>query len=297
MSRATLNRNEVTASLPAFLLKSAQFSTPEGNFTRKVTMVRYVVESANGRIKNKFGFLQEVVPLPYMSILGDIVKIACAIVNKFGKPLFTQSEKHELILRKVEERLDLNNSLADRVNSEGSELKKNKGFLKVGEEKLDDFPKLTEQDLFEITLGPFQIHCADAYNINHLERNPKYELQILRDEPGIVRANLQSRFKRYRSHQLWIEFCPEQNGVEAIRGYYCECEVGRRTLGTCSHVTAVLKYLGKDRHEPPQQTRVPFHHHMLDAAEHSVGDFENIIDEVIASHSQIQEASTQANTQ
>ena len=37
---------------------------------------------------------------------------------------------------------------------------------------------------------------------------------------------------------------------EHIEGWYCTCQSGARTLGTCAHVAAVLWYMGFARHQP-----------------------------------------------
>ncbi len=35
-----------------------------------------------------------------------------------------------------------------------------------------------------------------------------------------------------------------------IKGLYCSCKVGERTLGCCSHLASVVRYLAYDRHQP-----------------------------------------------
>ena len=46
--------------------------------------------------------------------------------------------------------------------------------------------------------------------------------------------------KRY---QLWIKY-----DIDHIIAYYCKCRAGARTVGTCSHVAAVIWYLGTAVH-------------------------------------------------
>lgn len=62
-------------------------------------------------------------------------------------------------------------------------------------------------------------------------------------------------------------------GFEAISGYYCSCKVGERTLGCCSHVTSVVRYLGHDRHlSPKPKCRIT---NPWDAIDCNDGDFDS----------------------
>ena len=61
--------------MPAFLSKAEkQFSTNEANQTRFITKIRWVVESANGRIKT-WGFFYRVLPNSMIPIAGDLSSI------------------------------------------------------------------------------------------------------------------------------------------------------------------------------------------------------------------------------
>lgn len=118
--------------------------------------------------------------------------------------------------------------------------------------ELHDFPVLTIDFLKELTEGIFQIELAPAYIQDTLQREDSDELQleVLRDinrlpEPGFLRARIWSRYRNRTKYQLWISYIPhaDVNNVP-IRGYYCTCKTGARTLGTCVHITSVLWYLG-----------------------------------------------------
>lgn len=106
----------IKSSMPLFLKKGQKaFSCEEANLSRKVTMVRWPVEAINGKVKNKFDFLDNVIPNSYLPTIKDIVRISCAILNKFGKPLLVESEKHQKLLEQVEARIDMANLLQDKV--------------------------------------------------------------------------------------------------------------------------------------------------------------------------------------
>lgn len=47
-----------------------------------------------------------------------------------------------------------------------------------------------------------------------------------------------------------MKYDAEGEGYNAIKGLYCSCKVGERSLGCCSHLTSVVRYVGYDRHQP-----------------------------------------------
>jgi hypothetical protein len=64
------------------VFRQKQYTTEEANKSRLITKVRWVVESANGRIK-QWRFLDKVVPNKLVKYIGDFFKIVCAILNCF----------------------------------------------------------------------------------------------------------------------------------------------------------------------------------------------------------------------
>lgn len=111
--------------------------------------------------------------------------------------------------------------------------------------------------LKELTAGIYQIELAPSYVQDKLQReeNDEFQVELLRDEnrlpePGFLRVRIYSRFRNRTRYQLWVSYLP--NGLvnnQPIRGYYCTCKTGARTLGTCVHITSVLWYLGFARHQ------------------------------------------------
>ena len=143
-------------------------------------------------------------------------------------------------------------------------------------DQLDDFPILTIEYLQELTAGIYQIEFAPSYIQDKLQReeNDEFQVEMLRDEnripePGFLRARIWSRFRNATRYQLWIEYLPIANvDNEPIRGYYCTCKTGARTLGTCVHITSVLWYLGFAR----LQENVHYPSHALINAVDNAGD-------------------------
>lgn len=116
------------------------------------------------------------------------------------------------------------------------------------------FPKLTIEDLKRITLGSYQLAISGKYIEQHMKEDSHFGIYVHRENDEIIRAKIQSRFSRSKTHDTWVKFDQNKNGFEAINGYYCSCKVGERTLACCSHVASVLRYLGHDRHQPPKHT-------------------------------------------
>ena len=177
----------------------------------------------NGRLKNMFDFFNNVVPNTYLPTIGDLFQIACALINRFCPPIFVQSAKHDKVLEKVKSLKGMVNRLQDEI--EEKELDLRRTFKKCDISDLPTFPTVTKDDLFDLTLGIYQSNNAESYTINHLHKDNLYELWIHKQEANLLRANLQSKFRRSLKHRLWIEFEENRTGADAIIGHYCNCQV------------------------------------------------------------------------
>lgn len=219
--------------------KQKQFTSEQANKTRKVTKLRWVVELANGRLKNVFKFFASVIPTGYFRNLRSFLRIALAIQNAFFPPLFTESEVHTKILERIEAHDDDENTLQTEI--EENEL--NNGGARVWDEADEDsileFPKLTYEDLVLLTLGEYQLRVGRLYNREHLASSGGYRFFVHKERDGLIRAQMQSRFRNQKRHKLWIEFDETGSDYRAITRWFCKCESGARTLGMCSHVSAV----------------------------------------------------------
>jgi hypothetical protein len=141
------------------------------------------------------------------------------------------------------------NSLKEKIETRGFK-RLTKKWAPANSESVPDFPKLSWEDLRRLTLGSFQLKIAKRYIQEHLKEAADFSILLHRDSVDILRASIESRFHTSSSHSVWIKFVAGDNGFEAITGRYCTCQVGARTLGTCSHITSVIKYLSYDRYQP-----------------------------------------------
>ncbi len=105
---------------------------------------------------------------------------------------------------------------------------------KASKETIAEFPRLTFDELRKFTLGPYQLDMGDLYNQQHEAEDGDYEIKVHRQEAGLLRARMPSRFSKHKFHDIWIRYTDKE-----IVSYYCTCKVGARTVGSCSHTSAV----------------------------------------------------------
>lgn len=202
-------------------------------------MLRWIVESANGRLKNKFKFFDDTIAASYFPKLPGFLKVAVSILNAFSPPLFTETDWNEELVELVSARLEAEN-VVQTVVEEQSLQRKSAKWLKEDEDSVLEFPQLSIEELKLITLGPYQIKIGSLYNSQHAPSGSGYEFFLHKDMTDLIRVKLQSRFSKRRHHKVWIKFTPWGRGPEAVVGWYCLCKNGARTLGCCGHVAAVI---------------------------------------------------------
>lgn len=86
--------------MPFYLKKgSKQHSTEEANLSRLITIVRWMVKSANGRIK-QWKLLGKTVPNTLVPAVGDFVRIVCALCNAYRDPLTPVNDQNSPLIEK-----------------------------------------------------------------------------------------------------------------------------------------------------------------------------------------------------
>jgi len=217
-------------------------------------MSRWVVESVNGRLKNVFPYFKHTIEGTYVPKIMRFVRIACAILNKSFTPLFEDLDFHDEVVNAT---INLVNSKENPMKKEVEELglmRMTVKWEKATAESVPDFPKLSWDDLKKITLGSYQLKIAARYNLQHLQADSNYGIYLHRDMEGIIRAKIDSRYRKSKTHSVWIKYSAE-DGYAGIKAYFCTCKVGERTLGCCSHLAAVMRYLGHDRYNTVEQRK------------------------------------------
>lgn len=210
-------------------------------------MFRWVIEAVNGRVKNVFPFFKHTIEGTYVPKIMRFNRIACAIINKYFPLLYNNNEFHDVIAEVAEE-IPQVNEFKNEVDELGLRRMTTK-WEKASASLIPEFPILSMDDLKKITLGTYQIKIAQRYIDAHLKSDTEFGIFIHREREDIIRARIQSRFSKSKTHDAWIKFDKNVSGYDAIKGLYCSCKVGERTLGCCSHLTSILRYLGFDRHQ------------------------------------------------
>ncbi|XP_069130866.1 uncharacterized protein [Argopecten irradians] len=247
--------------MPSYLTKGKkQHTVEEANLSRLVTKVRWVIESVNGRLK-QFRLFDKVIPTTFVPHIGDLVRITCAVFNRYRKPLASMDPETQQIAKAMIDRNTNCNRVQTLVEENGL-LSRRSCYQQVDEV---DFPRLTLDNLRNITLGVYQVKQAPSYTKEHLD-SEGYEMMLCQDLPDLLKVKIQSRHSKKAVHSLWVQYSSER---EEIRGWYCTCKVGARVVGCCAHVASVLWYLGYKRHTEYVATKNSLSSMFLDAATNS----------------------------
>lgn len=239
-----LNDLGIKTEMPVFLKRGQkQHTVEESNSSRLVTKIRWVVESVNGKLKC-WKYLANILPNSQIPYIGEYVSLVSAIVNKYCKPLNPSQVDDELTGCKMLYLSTQNNCLKERIER-GHLERRPSNWLSVSSagDCFNDFPKLQEDDLRQLTLGVYQLKLAKSYSVEHLNTDGSDEMFVNKQDEGLLMGKIQSRHVSSRSHKLWIEYDDVM-----VKGWYCQCRSGARVVDTCAHVASVVWFLGCARH-------------------------------------------------
>ena len=120
-------------------------------------------------------------------------------------------------------------------------------FASLSSNDVLDFPELTEQDLKIFFTGTYQLKQAISYLAELMDENDQINLAYLKETAEVIKIQIRSRHIKSKTYNCYIHYTPEAIGAAAIKRYYYECANGTRTVGCCSHVTAIVYYLSHAR--------------------------------------------------
>ena len=115
-------------------------------------------------------------------------------------------------------------------------------WIDTDDADIDDFPTLDEEDLRNITCGVYQIKLSTSYIQEFLDGD--CTIQLFKEDQNRIRVHLQSRHVSSKSYLLQIKYTPAE-----VTSWYCKCRAGARVVGVCSHIAAILWYLGFARYQ------------------------------------------------
>ncbi|GBP88771.1 hypothetical protein EVAR_65370_1 [Eumeta japonica] len=189
--------------MPQFLNKQKQFSTEDANETRLVTKVRWVVEAVNGQLKN-WRALDKVVPNSQIPYIGDYVRIICAVLNAFHPARIKNTEDDEIIAQRMLDLVERPNYLKQMVEEKGW-MRKKAIWTKLTDTDLQDFPRLTWDELRQLTIGIYQLKQSQSYTQEHLNEEGMYSIYIHREDDSVLRVQLRSRHTSSKNYNIWIK--------------------------------------------------------------------------------------------
>lgn len=244
----------IQCEMPAVLLPGQrQLSTEDANASRIVTKNRWVVESRNGHFRSVFKFFKDTLNLQHAKHLDDFYKIGGAILNRYH-PMIHMEGANAQTAQHILERAQIPNDMQTRVEVDNL-IRRNGQWRRINHNDVPEFPVLDLQYLKHFTTGVYQVNLAASYIQDRIIReNEDNELQIDEhmNEPGFLRVRVYSRFRNSAKHQVFISFSNNDGEDEndPITGYYCTCQSGARTLGSCAHVASIVWFLGYARYDP-----------------------------------------------
>lgn len=68
-------------------------------------------------------------------------------------------------------------------------------------------------------------------------------------EVKVLKIEIPSRHKKRQKYRSFVRYRGNVNSVDGILEYSCECANGSRTIGSCSHVAAMIYYLSYARYQ------------------------------------------------
>lgn len=232
--------------MPSIKGQRKQLTALEANDSRFVTKVRWAVESVHGMLKEKNKLLKQVFDNKMLHRIRSYYRIASYLLNRYGKRLTSDTDTYDEILERMIKKKNEDNNLAKKVEDEGW-LRKKLTFASVTSSDIMDFPEMTDTDLKILFTGTYQFGQAISYLGEILNDNGTLNMYYVKDQSNILKIQVQSRHISKKVYKCFIDYTPNNNGVDGIKQYFCECANGLRTVGCCSHVAAVIYYLSYGR--------------------------------------------------
>ncbi|CAF4616697.1 unnamed protein product [Rotaria socialis] len=225
----------IDVAMPSFLgPKQNQSDVQDANNYRFVTILRWVVESVNARIK-RFKWFNQVIPNSSLPSVQDFICIVAALLNCFHVSMVTPSPNDDETIRRMNYLRTQNNTL--QIFLIDYNLTRNSIWNVIGIHNLvQRFPKLSMVDLRMITLGVYQMKRVRSYAEEHADSidltdpNLEFSIQSCTDTNAhdIIRIRFQSVHKKstgiwflgYERHQLETNQPPSSTNFANL--HYCD---------------------------------------------------------------------------
>jgi len=244
---SVLEERKFQVFMPALKGKEKQLSDEQLNASRFVTKIRWVVEAIHGIIGQKCKLLHNQLHNSLLHNAHLYCQIACFLQNRFGKRLNSDAELMEPIIERMRLRKGLKNTFASFV-AEQNWNRKTVPFHNISSDDLDDFPEMTINDLKIFFTGSYQLAQAISYLAEMITEKNTLDLQCVKVDPHIIKFEVKSRHCNAKMYKCYVHYQSQTIGINGIKQYCCNCANGNRTVGSCSHVAAIIYYLSHGRY-------------------------------------------------
>lgn len=241
---------------PSKQREETQLSTEQANKSRLITIVRWVVETVNGRFKRDFKIFRNRIFNKNVPYVFEDFKIAAALINCFQEP-YGDSPYTEDFIETINRNIQRPNRLAEHV-AENNLNRQRVTFRRMtaDDPQFANFPRVTIEELIKFSIGTYHVKLARSYCSEHIKTTGVYNVETYRHPTAegrngnvLIRCRIQSRHVTTKTYYTYVVFDENIQGITAIKEYYCTCYHGKRTLGSCAHVISILYYLGWARHQ------------------------------------------------
>lgn len=265
-SQKVLSDRNLKVEMPAFTNtknKNAVLTATQANASRKVTKIRFVVETRNGNMKTVWKMFDKVWRTEDLIHLMDDFRICAGLINKFFERIISDKSDGEHIAGKMLELAEKPNHLLKIVRTDSFQ----KVIKNFQEFSIEDFPKLSLSDLKGIGLGTYSMRLAKGYYFEHIKANQNefkayicqendckqfcHQFYTTTNEPKLILVKMNSRFTSKKSYYTYvlIDSAGTDNNSDILLAHYCDCKSGSRTVGSCAHIMAILWYMGLGQYE------------------------------------------------
>ena len=224
---------------PSYRARRQQLTTEEANHSRTVTMVRWPVELAFGRVKGVYKIFRYRYRNSLIPVIGDLFRICLALLNCFRDPPNMGTPLQMFYAQRALARKQMANSLQILAIDERM-ITRRVIWQEVTGEELSDFPHLTLQDVRDLALGVYQVNQSASYIADHLNQDGDYQVSYHRspDHRGIIHALMESRHSNNKTYHVFVKYEAGEDAQDAVKGWYCTCPSGIYTMRTICNTVA-----------------------------------------------------------
>ncbi|KYN10443.1 hypothetical protein ALC57_17417 [Trachymyrmex cornetzi] len=107
---------------------------------------------------------------------------------------------------------------------------------------------MTETHMKIFFTGSYQLSQAVSYLVEMVDKNGKLNIEYVKDEKNVLKLKVPSRHISRATYRCFLRYKLNSIGVSGVTYYACECTNGRRTIGCCSHIAAIIYNLSYARY-------------------------------------------------